>query len=202
MMLRIGLTGGIGSGKSTAAAEFKKLGVSVIDLDQLARDVVQTGTPALNKISDHFGEQILLESGELDRAELRNIIFGDAKEKEWLENLLHPLIRERQLELESRSTSPYLVIEIPLLVENIEAQKVDRILVVETPREDQVLRTMARSQLSESEVNDIISGQATAEERRAVAQDRIDNSGSIPELAAQVETLHISYCELAKTSKL
>jgi|SaaInlStandDraft_1057018.scaffolds.fasta_scaffold15905_2 dephospho-CoA kinase len=201
-MLRIGLTGGIGSGKSTAAAEFKKLGVSVIDLDQLARDVVQTGTPALNKISDHFGEQILLESGELDRAELRNIIFGDAKEKEWLENLLHPLIRERQLELESRSTSPYLVIEIPLLVENIEAQKVDRILVVETPREDQVLRTMARSQLSESEVNDIISGQATAEERRAVAQDRIDNSGSIPELAAQVETLHISYCELAKTSKL
>jgi len=201
-MLRIGLTGGIGSGKSTVAAEFKKLGVSVIDLDQLARDVVQTGTPALNKISDHFGEQILLESGELDRAELRNIIFGDAKEKEWLENLLHPLIRERQLELESRSTSPYLVIEIPLLVENIEAQKVDRILVVETPREDQVLRTMARSQLSESEVNDIISGQATAEERRAVAQDRIDNSGSISELAAQVETLHISYCELAKTSKL
>lgn len=201
-MLRIGLTGGIGSGKSTVAAEFKKLGVSVIDLDQLARDVVQSGTPALNKISDHFGEQILLESGELDRAELRNIIFGDAKEKEWLENLLHPLIRERQLELESRSTSPYLVIEIPLLVENIEAQKVDRILVVETPREDQILRTMARSQLSESEVNDVISGQATAEERRAVAQDRIDNSGSISELAAQVETLHISYCELAKTSKL
>lgn len=201
-MLRIGLTGGIGSGKSTVATEFKKLGVSVIDLDQLARDVVQSGTPALNKISDHFGEQILLESGELDRAELRNIIFGDAKEKEWLENLLHPLIRERQLELESRSTSPYLVIEIPLLVENIEAQKVDRILVVETPREDQILRTMARSQLSESEVNDVISGQATAEERRAVAQDRIDNSGSISELAAQVETLHISYCELAKTSKL
>lgn len=201
-MLRIGLTGGIGSGKSTVAAEFKKLGVSVIDLDQLARDVVQSGTPALNKISDHFGEQILLESGELDRAELRNIIFGDAKEKEWLENLLHPLIKERQLELESRSTSPYLVIEIPLLVENIEAQKVDRILVVETPREDQILRTMARSQLSESEVNDVISGQATAEERRAVAQDRIDNSGSISELAAQVETLHISYCELAKTSKL
>ena len=201
-MLRIGLTGGIGSGKSTVAAEFKKLGVSVIDLDQLARDVVQTGTPALNKISDHFGEQILLESGELDRAELRNIIFGDAKEKEWLENLLHPLIRERQLELESRSTSPYLVIEIPLLVENIESQMVDRILVVETPREDQILRTMARSQLSESEVNDVISGQATAEERRAVAQDRIDNSGSISELAAQVETLHISYCELAKTSKL
>lgn len=201
-MLRIGLTGGIGSGKSTVAAEFKKLGVSVIDLDQLARDVVQSGTPTLNKISDHFGEQILLESGELNRAELRNIIFGDAKEKEWLENLLHPLIRERQLELESRSTSPYLVIEIPLLVENIEAQKVDRILVVETPREDQILRTMARSQLSESEVNDVISGQATAEERRAVAQDRIDNSGSISELAAQVETLHISYCELAKTSKL
>ena len=201
-MLRIGLTGGIGSGKSTVAAEFKTLGVSVIDLDQIARDVVQSGTPALNKISDHFGEQILLESGELDRAELRNIIFGDAKEKEWLENLLHPLIRERQLELESRSTSPYLVIEIPLLVENIEAQKVDRILVVETPREDQILRTMARSQLSESEVNDVISGQATAEERRAVAQDRIDNSGSISELAAQVETLHISYCELAKTSKL
>lgn len=201
-MLRIGLTGGIGSGKSTVAAEFKKLGVSVIDLDQLARDVVQSGTPALNKISDHFGEQILLESGELDRAELRNIIFGDAKEKEWLENLLHPLIKERQLELESRSTSPYLVIEIPLLVENVEAQKVDRILVVETPREDQILRTMARSQLSESEVNDVISGQATAEERRAVAQDRIDNSGSISELAAQVETLHISYCELAKTSKL
>jgi dephospho-CoA kinase len=201
-MLRIGLTGGIGSGKSTVAAEFKKLGVSVIDLDQLARDVVQSGTPTLNKISHHFGDQILLESGELDRAELRNIIFGDAKEKEWLENLLHPLIRERQLELESRSTSPYLVIEIPLLVENIEAQKVDRILVVETPREDQILRTMARSQLSESEVNDVISAQATAEERRAVAQDRIDNSGSISELAAQVETLHISYCELAKTSKL
>jgi|SaaInl5LU_22_DNA_1037371.scaffolds.fasta_scaffold41286_2 dephospho-CoA kinase len=199
-MLRIGLTGGIGSGKSSVVAEFKKLGVGIIDLDEIAREVVALGTPALTKISDHFGQSVLDSSGALDRGTLREIIFNDNSERAWLENLLHPAIRERQLQLEAEVQSPYCVIEIPLLVENLESQQVDRILVVEVPESLQIERTMHRSSLSEQEVLKIIDNQATIEERRKVADDLIDNSGPAEHLAAQVEALHRKYMEIAAQS--
>ena len=201
-MLRIGLTGGIGSGKSTVASEFQRLGITVFDLDKIAREIVEPGTPALQKISEHFGNQVLDANNELNRGKLRQIVFDNSAERKWLEDLLHPLIRQRQIELESKSNSPYVVIEIPLLVENLQSQQVDRILAVEVPTEIQVERTTKRSQISASEVHKVIASQATSPERRNVAHDLIDNSGSIEDLRAQVNSLHQSYLQLAnKTLK-
>lgn len=196
-MLRIGLTGGIGSGKSTVASEFQRLGVTVFDLDQIAREVVEPHTEALKKIAGHFGNQVLDSNGQLDRGKLRAIIFEDPVERKWLENLLHPLIRQRQMDLESKTKSPYVVIEIPLLVENIESQQVDRILVIEVPTETQIERTMLRSSILESDVKKVIASQATSEERREVAHDLIKNHGSEEDLVEQIKTLHQSYLELA-----
>ena len=197
-MLRIGLTGGIGSGKSTVASEFQRLGITVFDLDKIAREIVEPGTPALEKISQHFGNQVLDTNNQLNRGKLRQIVFNNSAEKKWLEDLLHPLIRQRQIELESESKSPYVVIEIPLLVENLQSQQVDRILAVEVPTEIQVERTTKRSQISASEVHKVIASQATPAERRKVAHDLIDNSGSIEDLRKQVKSLHSSYLQLAK----
>lgn len=196
-MLRIGLTGGIGSGKSSVAAEFKRMGISVFDLDQIAREIVEPNTIALDKIVEHFGDELIQANGKLNREGLRQIIFEDSAQRQWLENLLHPLIRERQLELESTSNSPYVVVEIPLLVENLESQQVDRILVVELSEESQVKRTMERSSIPEAEVFKIISNQATPSERRKVAHDLINNNGSMRELVDQVERLHRKYLEIA-----
>lgn len=197
-MFRIGLTGGIGSGKSTVASEFQRLGITVFDLDQIAREIVEPDTEALSQIADHFGHQILDANGQLDRAKLRTFVFEDNTERKWLENLLHPLIRQRQIELESLSQSPYLIIEIPLLVENIGSQQVDRILVVEAPTEIQIERTMLRSSQPESEVKKVISIQATPDERREVAHDLINNTGAKEDLVGQVKALHQSYLELAE----
>lgn len=197
-MLRIGLTGGIGSGKSSVAEEFTKLGIGVIDLDKISREIVAPDTDALIQISEHFGEGVLDSMRALDRSALRKIIFENSSERIWLENLLHPLIRERQIQLEEEIQSPYCVIEIPLLVENLESQKVDRILVVEVPSSIQIQRTMQRSSLSEKEVRKIISNQATAEDRLKVAHDLIENSGSPEQLAHKVEALHQKYLALAE----
>ncbi len=196
-MFRVGLTGGIGSGKSTVAAEFTKLGVGVIDLDQVSRDLVKPGTSTLAELVAHFGTKILTEDGSLNRSLLRQIIFSNPIEKDWLEALLHPRIRARQLEFEKKILSPYCLIEIPLLVENIESQQVDRILVVEASSEAQIPRVMQRSGLSSAEVKKIIANQASDEDRRRFAHDLIDNSGHPDALAAQVSALHHKYLELA-----
>lgn len=196
-MLRIGLTGGIGSGKSTVASEFKKLGVGVIDLDQISRELVAPGTETLSELVEHFGPKILLDDESLNRKLLRQIIFDNPTEKNWLEALLHPRIRNRQLELEMQISSPYCVIEIPLLVENIESQQVDRILVVETDPEKQIRRVIQRSGLPQEEIEKIIGNQASSEERRLVADDLIDNTQNMASLGKQVVSLDQKYRKLA-----
>ncbi|MEQ9023446.1 MAG: dephospho-CoA kinase, partial [Pseudomonadales bacterium] len=152
-MLTIGLTGGIGSGKSTAARFFKEQGVTVIDLDQIARELVTTGSPALAEIQERFGKEILDDKNHLDRQKLAQIIFFDANEKEWLEALLHPLIREEQQRQLDQATSGYAVIEIPLLTENKLSTTVDRVLLIDCPEATQKTRALARGVQSEQQID-------------------------------------------------
>jgi dephospho-CoA kinase len=196
-MFRVGLTGGIGSGKSSLAAEFKKLGVPVIDLDQVSREVVKPGGPALNQIFEHFGQGILTTDKTLDRDALRQRVFENTAERIWLESVLHPLIRLRCSELEAELNTPYLILEIPLLAENLDAQKLDRVLVVDLPESIQVERTMQRSCLSEAEVRSIIDRQASREVRRSIADDIVENPGSPQELKQVATELHEKYLSLA-----
>lgn len=196
-MFRVGLTGGIGSGKSSLAGEFKKLGVAVIDLDQVSREVVEVGGPALSQLVEHFGSSILTAEKTLDRDALRQIVFENSAERIWLEATLHPLIRQRCSELEEKLNTPYLILEIPLLAENMDAQKLDRVLVVDLPVEVQVERTVQRSGLSELEVRNIIKSQASRADRLSIAEDIVENHGSQQELKRSAADLHKKYLSLA-----
>jgi|MEHZ01.4.fsa_nt_MEHZ011100959.1_4 dephospho-CoA kinase len=196
-MFRVGLTGGIGSGKSSLATEFKKLGVPVIDLDQVSREVVKPGGPALNQIVEHFGSSILTTEKTLDRDALRQRVFQNTDERIWLETTLHPLIRLRCSELEDKLNTPYLILEIPLLTENRDAHKLDRVLVVDLPESIQIKRTMQRSGLSETEVRNIIVSQASREVRLSIADDIVENRGSPQELKQRAAELHEKYLSLA-----
>lgn len=198
-MLKIGLTGGIGSGKSTAATMFVELGATLIDLDKISRDLVKPGMPSLEKISEHFGSDILDSQGGLDRAKLRELIFADKREKDWLENLLHPLIREQQQRLIDSATGPYTLIEIPLLVENQLQHTVDRILVVDVNEQTQLARASERDNRDRSQIAAILASQASREERLKIADDVINNNGAIEELKQRVEDLHGKYLQLAQT---
>ena len=196
-MFVVGLTGGIGSGKSVVGKCFGALGINVVDADQASRKVVEPGSPALAAIARHFGEDILLEDGNMNRAAMRETIFKDPKEKDWLEKLLHPLINQwtrQQLEL---STSPYAILESPLLLEMGQSTMVDRVLVVDVPEEIQIQRATARDSNSEEQIKSIIAAQISRDKRLARADDIIDNSGPQPELPHQVATLHQKYLELA-----
>ena len=197
-MLKVGLTGGIGSGKSTAADFFRQQGIEVIDLDQIARQVVEPGSPALDHISEHFGADILTNSGALDRQKLGSIIFNDASEKYWLEALLHPLIN---LEMEKRvanSTSAYVVIEIPLLAENGRHKDVDRVLVIDAEQQTQLERAKAREAQSEDQIKKIIGLQASRQDRNALADEIVDNHGSLAELHQKLESIHKMYLKLSR----
>lgn len=196
-MLIIGLTGGIGSGKSTAANFFRDKHIDVIDLDQLARQVVEPGTPALEKISQRFGETILLKDGALNRKKLGEIIFNDKQQKAWLESLLHPLIHQEKERAIEKSRSPYVIIEIPLLTENRRQGDVDRVLVINTDREKQIQRASSRDSLPKEQIEKIIGAQATADQRKAVADDLVDNNGPESELGQKLDLLHQQYLQLA-----
>lgn len=200
-MLAIGLTGGIGSGKSTVANFFADLGIIIIDTDIIARHVVQSGTVALKKIVDHFGNEILNKDHTLDRNKLAGKVFNNPEEKKWLEKLLHPLIREEVVNAKKRVTSPYCVVVIPLLVETLPNPDIDRILVVEAPQSLQISRVQHRDQRSESEISAIIESQATTDERLAVADDVLMNEGSLEKLRADVNELHKKYLSLSGTSQ-
>lgn len=196
-MFKVGLTGGIGSGKSTLARLFSKLDVCVINLDEISRQVVLPGQPALNQIEHRFGPGILTCSGELDRSKLRQRVFDSKIDREWLESLLHPLIRKRQDELIAAAPGTYVVIEIPLLVENKLAGTVDRVLVVDLPRETQIERAADRDDSTPLEITKILEAQATRQDRLAAADDVLSNDGSIEELRTKAEALHQKYLQLA-----
>ncbi len=194
-MVVLGLTGGIGSGKSTVARQFGNLGVHWVDADDVAREVVEPGTPALAAIADHFGADILLGDGALDRAKLRQIVFEQPDERIWLESLLHPIIREeltRQLHPQNYAL-PYVLLVSPLLLETDQHQLVKQILVVDVPVEVQIERTMGRDTNSREQVERIIAAQIPREQRLARADAVIDNNQSLNTVAAEVRALHESF---------
>ena len=187
-----GLTGGIGSGKSTVARLFGELGVHWVDADDVAREVVEPGTPALERIAKHFGEQILTSEGALDRAQLRGIVFQQPEERAWLESLLHPIIRDeliRQLNPENYQL-PYVLLVSPLLLETDQHELVDRIFVIDVPKDVQLERTMARDTNSREQVERIIAAQMSREDRLARADEVIDNDRPLDDVTRQVRELH------------
>lgn len=195
--LVIGVTGGIGSGKSTVCAAFERFGIPVIDTDQVAREVVTPGSDGLAAVIAEFGEGVLNTDGTLDRAALRRIVFADPARRQRLEALLHPRIRARVRELVAQVKTPYCLVGIPLLVERGNHQQAERILVVDCPEEVQVARVMARDKLTEPEVRAIMRTQATRQERLDMADDVVINAGDLSAVQTQVETLHARYLALA-----
>ena len=202
MAYTVALTGGIGSGKSTVADSFARLGVNVIDADIIARQVVEPGTPALEAIARRFGTGILLADGSLDRRQLRERIFSQPEEKAWLNALLHPQIQQETQRQMRMATSPYVLWVVPLLVENQLWQKAQRVLVVDVPRETQLARTVARDGVSQTHAENILAAQASREARLAVADDVIDNNGTPDSLSGDVARLHQRYLALAAQADL
>lgn len=192
----VALTGGIGSGKSTVANTFARHGVAVVDADVIARQLVEPGTPALAKIAERFGNEILLASSTLNRAVLREKIFSQPDSKIWLNQLLHPLIRQETQRQLAQATSPYALWVVPLLIENCLQDTADRVLVIDVNIETQQARTVARDGISRQQVQDILSAQATREQRLAIADDIIDNSGIALEIELSVDRLHRRYLKL------
>ena len=198
----VGLTGGIGSGKSAVAERFGKLGVAVIDSDEIAHELTRPGGPAIGPIRRAFGAGVIGADGALDRTKMRRLAFGDPAAKKKLEAILHPLIREESARRSERADSAYAILVVPLLVEGgIDRSRYARVVVVDCTEAQQVERAMRRSGLSESEVRDILAAQATREQRLALADDVIDNSGPPEALERQVSRLHGQYLTLATKSK-
>lgn len=192
----LGLTGGIGSGKSAVAQGFIERGVHLVDADHAARWVVEPGRPALAKIVEHFGAGVLQADGSLDRAALRRLVFADPEQRRWLEALLHPLIGQEIVQVLARAESPYAILVSPLLVESGQHRLTQRVLVVDTPVELQVQRTIARDQSSEEQVRAILEAQASREERLRHADDVLLNDRDLAWLDAEVERLHTFYLTL------
>jgi dephospho-CoA kinase len=193
-LLRIGLTGGIASGKSTVSGRFAELGVPVIDADMASRAVVEPGTAGLSQVIERFGSGVLTANGELDRRALRSLIFRDADSRRALEAIMHPLIRAHMEAAATAAKGPYLVMAIPLLVEGDRARgRVDRILVVDVEESVQIERLQARDGAGPEEARAILGAQAGRGARLAAADDVLENSGSIAELREAVDALHQRY---------
>ena len=190
-MLKVGLTGGIGSGKSTVAKGLQSKGVTVVDADQIAREVVQPGEEALDEIANTFGSEVIQTDGNLDRAALKQRIFSDPNAKKQLEAILHPRIRQRILDqVNSATGTPYVVADIPLLVESKYPEHFDRVIVVDCTEAQQVERVKARDDMSDEQIQRIMDSQATRQERLKSATDVIDNTGDLKSLKMQIEKLH------------
>jgi len=192
----LGLTGGIGSGKSAVAEQFGRLGVHWVDADHAARWVVEPGKPALQRIVEHFGDAVLTPTGELNRAALRAQVFGNADERKWLEQLLHPLIRQEIAEHLARAQSPYSILVSPLLIEAGQYRQTNRVLVVDVPESLQVQRAMRRDQSSEAQIRAILNAQASREDRLRHADDVLVNDRDLAWLEAEVQRLHDFYLTL------
>ncbi|QOR39108.1 dephospho-CoA kinase [Billgrantia diversa] len=196
----VGLTGGIASGKSTVARAFAALGVPWVDADDVAREVVEPGEPALAEIVGRFGGQVVQADGSLNRRALREIVFADPSERLWLESVTHPRIRQRivaHLERLQAEGAPYVLLVSPLLFESGQSEMVDRCLVVDVPESLQFARTAARDDVDDKQARAIVAAQMPRSERLARADDVIDNSGSEEDLAAQVAELDRRYREMA-----
>ncbi|KJF87692.1 dephospho-CoA kinase [Photobacterium phosphoreum] len=201
MTVVIGLTGGIGSGKTTVANLFGDYGIDLIDADIIARDVVAIGSRGLCRIIKKFGNSILLNDGNLDRSQLRAAIFSDPHLKNWLNQLLHPLIREQMLADIDRATSPYCLLIVPLMVENNLQTLTDRLLVVDVDQQTQIMRTQQRDNVSLEQIKNILAAQASRQQRLDAADDIICNNGDNQALLTQVAQLHQHYLALAQAAK-
>ncbi len=197
-MLTIGLTGGIGSGKTAVSDYFQQLGITVVDTDVVAREVVEPSEPALKKIVEHFDSNILLYDGSLDRGKLREIVFSNPKEKQWLEELLHPIILKNSQQQLQSADSDYVILVSPLLIESRQAQDINRILVIDTPEALQLDRTCKRDKKSTKQIQAIMDSQLSRQERLKHADDVLLNDGDLNKLHRQIEQLHEQYLKLAK----
>lgn len=196
----VALTGGIGSGKSTVAAEFSRHGVTVVDTDVISRELTSTSGPALDAIVAAFGAGILDARGALDRAALRDRVFSDARARQTLEGILHPRIRQEAAQQLGQAGSPYVVLVVPLLTENLPAYRelIDRIAVVDCAESLQLQRVAARPGLNRELAAAILASQCSRAERLAIAQDVISNEGDLHALGRQVADLHAQYLGLAR----
>lgn len=190
MSFVLGVTGGIGSGKTAVTDHFASLGVDIIDADIIAHQLVEPTTPALKTITEHFGASVLLSNGELDRTKLRNIIFNDKKEKNWLENFLHPLIRKTIQEKIQAAKPPYCILVAPLLLEGSLHTIASKIAVVDCSEATQIKRATARDNTTKESIQSIIEQQMSRDDKLSKADFVMNNEGSIAELHQQVNTLH------------
>jgi dephospho-CoA kinase len=199
--LVVGLTGGIGSGKSAAADEFERLGATVVDTDAIARELTEPGGAAMPHIRALFGDRFVAPSGAMDRKAMRERVFEDPAARQALEGLLHPMIRAEAERRIAVAAGPYVLYVVPLLIESKEPRRrADRVLVVDAPEEVQVSRVAARSGLSEAEVRNIMAAQASRAERRAAADDVIENGGTLDALREQVRALHARYVKISSSA--
>lgn len=194
--LRIGLTGGIASGKTTVSDIFAQFGATVIDTDVIAREVVATGQPALAEIREAFGDEVCNDDGTLDRGAMRQAIFADNEARQRLEAILHPRIQAETLRQAATAEGPYLVIVVPLLANSPLREHLDRILVVDCLEATQIERLLARDAETEAQARRILAAQASREERLAIADDIIENNSTIDALTDQVSAFHDRYMAL------
>jgi dephospho-CoA kinase len=200
-ILTIGLTGGVASGKSTAAGAFGALHVPLLNADEVAREIVARGTPALRHIRDEFGPEFLTADGELDRPKMRRHVFGDAAARRALEHITHPAIRERMLAWRNAQAGPYCMLDVPILVESGMDALVDRVLVIDAPEEVQVERLRQRDRIGADLALQMLAAQAPRAQRLERADDVIANTGTVAELCANVARLHAFYLDLARTGR-
>ncbi len=199
MTLVVGVTGGIGSGKSAVTHRLEQFGITVVDADLASRVIVEPGKPALEAIAEHFGADILLADGTLDRAQLRARVFSDESERRWLEQLTHPLIGEEIVAQIAASRSAYTVLSSPLLLDTSQKTLVDCVVVVDAPEALQLERTVQRDSNDEAQVRRIMAAQLGRDERLALADIVIDNSGTLEDLNLQVDELHKEFLLRAET---
>jgi len=196
MALKIGLTGGIGSGKSAACDIFSELGVPVIDADNIAHSLVKPGTPAFNEIKKVFGNEIISSDGTLDRKIIRDKIFTNEIDRKKLEHILHPAVYEEIAVQVENIDSRYCIISIPLLLETDASNTVDRILVIDVPRELQLERALNRDKTNKSDIDAIIDSQISRKDRLSAADDIVDNKGNINDLRKRICELHEFYSNI------
>lgn len=198
-MLVVGVTGGIGSGKTAATDRFQALGITVVDADLASRVVVEPGRPALKAIEEHFGKEVIADDGTLNRRALRDIVFANPEERKWLERLTHPLIAQEIVSQIQASQSPYTILASPLLLESGQSRMAQRVLVIDVPEDVQIARTATRDKTDANSVKAIIAAQMKRADRLAKADDVIVNDRSLEDLHQAVDALHQRYLEMAKS---